>query len=220
VTISFPLLMPTKVFTRSRFKIVAPTTRTRLKSSATFGTAIGAQGWLAEITTRPLMRDEQGAWLAFFDSLRGGVYSCLLYNPNKEYPLKYKFTGFLGLKIAGTTDNFEGMSSILNKRDARTISLNRLPPAFVLSTGDHVGVIKENRYSLHRVQQDAIANSNGIIYDLSVEPSLSDFFGAGSDVTVYQAKCEFTVDDESVSGDDETAAPHAISFTAMSRPSI
>lgn len=215
MAITFPVQMPTNDFTVSRFRLVPVSTRNRLRSGATYGTTIGTAYWSISVTTWPMHRQEQGKWLAFFDVLRGNVKPMLLYNPGREYPAAY--SSFAGMVKSGTSTPFTGQAA-LSSISATAVGLNGLPANFILSRGDLLGLVQNNRYTLHRIVEDRIANASGVTTVFQVEPPIpTNFFTVAATVDLYRPKVEAILDDGSVSGDEETAEPKPISFSATSR---
>lgn len=215
MAVTFPIQMPTDGFTVSRFRLIPVSTRNRLRSGATFGTTIGSSYWAIAITTWPLYKQEQGKWLAFLDVLRGNVKPMLVYNPGREYPAAYK--NFDGLVRAGTSTPFTGRCD-LSSISATAVGLNQLPANFILSRGDLLGLVQNNRYSLHRIVEDRVANGSGTTTVFQVEPPIpTAFFTTAAAVDLYRPKVEAILDDGSISGDEETAEPKPLSFSATSR---
>lgn len=217
MAIVFPLTMPTDVFIKCLFQLTTVTTRTKVRGGSTFGTALTEPSWTVTIATRPLILREQGQWQAFFDSLRGGVKSALLYNPRRRYPVEYRTSLFTGLVIAGGATPFVGLANLQTIISTREIYVNQLPALFQFRAGDLISVEKDGRYSLHRIQQDVAASGGGVATSVLIEPQLPEFFLVGSVVRVLDARGEFTIDPDSIQGDEETASPHPISFTARQR---
>lgn len=215
MAVTFPIQMPSDGFSVSRFRLVPVSTRNRLRSGATYGTTIGTAYWSISVTTWPMHRQEQGKWLAFFDVLRGNVKPMLLYNPGREYPAAYK--NFEGLVRAGTSTPFTGTAA-LSSISANAVGLNQLPANFILSRGDLLGLVQNNRYSLHRIVEDRVANGSGTTTTFQVEPPIpTNFFTVAATVNLYRPKIEAILDDGSISGDEETAEPKPITFSATSR---
>lgn len=215
MAVTFPIQMPSDGFSVSRFRLVPVSTRNRTRGGATFGTTIGTSYWAISVTTWPMYRQEQGKWLAFFDVLRGNVKAMLLYNPGREYPSAYK--NFDGLVKAGTSTPFTGQAA-LSSISANAVGLNGLPANFILSRGDLLGLVENNRYSLHRIVEDRVANGSGATSVFQIEPPIpGGLFTIAAAVDLYRPKVEAILDDGSISGDEETAEPKPISFSATSR---
>lgn len=215
MAVTFPIEMPTEGFSVARFRLVPVSTRNRLRSGATFGTTIGAAYWSISVTSWPMHKFEQGKWLAFLDVLRGNVKPMLLYNPGREYPAAYK--NFIGMVRAGTSTPFTGRCA-LSSISATSVGLNQLPANFILARGDLLGLVQNGRYSLHRIVEDSVANGSGATTVFQVEPPIPiSFFTTAAAVDLYRPKVEAILDDGSISGDEETAEPKPISFSATSR---
>lgn len=215
MAVTFPVQMPSDGFQSARFRLVPVSTRNTTRGGATYGTTIGASYWTITVTTFPMFRQEQGKWIAFFDVLRGNVKSMLLYNPGREYPSAYK--NFNGLVAAGTSTPFTGRCA-LSSISATAVGLNGLPANFILSRGDLLGLVQNNRYTLHRIVEDRVANASGTTTVFQIEPPIpTSLFTIAAAVDLYRPKVEAILDDGSISGDEETAIPQAISFSATSR---
>lgn len=215
MAITFPVQMPTSGFSVARFRLVPVSTRNRTRGGATYGTTIGTAYWTINITTWPLYKQDQGKWIAFFDSLRGNVKPMLLYNPGREYPAAY--TSFAGMVKAGTATPFAGQAA-LSSISATSVGLNGLPANFILSRGDLLGLVQNGKYTLHRIVEDRVANASGVTTVFQVEPPIpTNSFTVAAVVDLYRPKVEAILDDGSISGDEETAEPKPISFSATSR---
>lgn len=218
MTLSFPRTMPTDQFASStRFRLGFVTARNRLRSTASFSRRISPPGWLATLTTAPLDLVGLGKWQGFFDSLDGGVQACLLFNPRRRQPANYIGSDITDLTRAGG-GAFDGAGVLSGYTNAFTINVNTLPASFVVKAGDMVGLVKSSRYSLHRAQEDATANGSGVITGLNLRPDVSDYYNdTGVSVNFLQPLGEFLVDFDSIQGDEDSVAPHPLTFSAVSR---
>lgn len=187
----------------------------RLRSGATYGTTIAPAYWSVSFTTFPLHKVERGKWVATFDLLRGNTKSMVVYNPGLEYPAAYK--DFEGLVKAGTANPFTGVS-VVQTISANALSLSGLPANFILSRGDLVGLVQNNRYTLHRIVEDVVGNTSGVTPIFQVEPPIpTNFFTTAAVANLYRASVEVILDPSSISGDEESVIPVPITFSATSR---
>ncbi|MCW5722445.1 MAG: hypothetical protein KIS86_15000 [Devosia sp.] len=198
MTLTYPLSLPYSRFVSSRFRLVPIVARNRVGSGASFAREIAPAYWQADLRTVPHNETEFGRWMAFFDALRGGSKSCLLFDPHRCFPIRH--SGFTG------TGTLAAISSI------RQVSVSGLPGGFVLTAGDYIGFERGGRYSLHRVVQDSTAI--GGMVSVAIEPPLPPHFVAGSLVRLNRPVGEFMID--SFDG-ERRAGKKPVSFSATSR---
>jgi hypothetical protein len=198
MALSYPLNLPFDRFVSTRFQIVPMVAKTRT-GAASFAREIGPAYWVAEISTPPHTPEELYRWLAFFDALRGGAKSFLLYDGGRLAPLAHP-----------THTGTASLSVITNPRQ---VSISGLPGGFSLAAGDYLGFERSGRYSLHRVVQDSVASGGGVAA-VSFEPPLSSHFVTGSLVRLNKPKGEFVLDSHDAT---RGLLPSSVSFSATSR---
>lgn len=218
MALSYPLTMPTEVMQTTDFQIVAVTAMNTLRSGKAFGTEIAPAYWHCSMETEILTVAEHDAWDAFFDGLRGGLYSCLLYDTARRFPKAY--TTFSGLVIAGGSTPFTGAGALETITNPQEIIVEDLPNGFVLKRGDNFGVVHDNgdgtfAYSLHRISLDATANSSGVV-TLDFQPPLSSTFATSDTVNFTKALGEFIVDPTSINRQRQSL-PQTVTFAADQR---
>jgi hypothetical protein len=199
MALTYPLALPFSRFVRTRFEIVPVVARNRIGSGATFAREIAPAFWRAGLTSAPHREDEFGRWLAFFDALRGGAKSFLLFDPHRCFPIAHS--------------GFTGTGAIASISSPRQIGVSGLPGAFKLTAGDYIGFERSGRYSLHRVVADATASGGGAV-SVSIEPALAPQFTAGSLVRLNRPVGEFMLDSYSA---ERRSGKKPVSFTATSR---
>jgi hypothetical protein len=198
MALSFPLALPFERFVSTRFRIVPLVAKTRT-GAASFAREIGPAYWSAEVSTPPHTPEELYRWLAFFDALRGGAKSFLLFDAGRLAPFAHP-----------THTGTANLSAITNPRQ---VSINGLPAAFKMTAGDYIGFERTGRYSLHRVVQDATASAGGVAA-VSFEPPLAAHFQTGSLVRLNKPKGEFVLDSHEAT---RGLLPSPVSFSATSR---
>jgi hypothetical protein len=125
--------------------------------------------WTAEVESVILSPVRLAAWRAWWTSLRGGGYECLMWDAKAPYPVVYP-NGFAGLTRA-TGGSFAAGTATVTALAAFTCSLSNLPADFVLSEGDKIGFVKSGYRSLHVIQESATASGTGTV-SLTLEPAV------------------------------------------------
>jgi hypothetical protein len=93
----------------------------------------------------------------------------------------------------------------------------KLPPNFVIKTGDYVSLVQSDRYSLHRVVEDATGDANGIL-TLNVRPFIAtSLFTTAAVANFMLPLAEFVAESESWIGDPKADDRIQVAWTAKSR---
>lgn len=207
--------MPTTGVRQTEFKLHYAQAVNRLKSGKGFATTLAPDYWTADIETKNLKQGTSAlrAWRGFLLRLRGAMRVALLYDADQPYPQLY--SSFTGLVKAGTSTPFTGTGAV-QSYGLNQLVLNGLPANFQLVDTDYVSFILSGRYSLHRINGDAQANTSGVV-TINVEPAVPALFdNASTTFSVFRASGEFVLDPESVNAPRDIEGG-AISFSATSR---
>ena len=165
----YPLALPTRPglklcdFRISRRQAVA-----RPGSGAVQSLELADPLWAVNAETAVLKPAERGVWRAFFDALRGGSKTFLMYDTSRPYPLAYA-EGFAGLVIAGTATPYVG-AGLLTNVSGTTLTISQLPTGFVISPGDYVGVPTATPRAVFRASVNGAIASNLGVAVVDVEP--------------------------------------------------
>jgi len=213
MALTYPLQMPTEYMQKTDFQLVDVVSVNRLRGGKALGTIMAPFYWAASMTTEKLTVRDHGRWDAFFDGLRGGTKSCLLYDTARIVPKSYTVNTTMSRAGGGA---FDWTAPVTNFTDPRTVTMTTLPASFQLLCGDYVSFVKAGKYSLHRIVEDKAANGAGQMTELCFEPSISDTFLTGSTANFLRPKGEFILDGGSINRQREDL-PVPVSFKATSR---
>lgn len=138
----------------------------------------GPEFWTASFKTQSHLSDaDYGAWNAWLDSLRGGIFSLNAWV--RKYPIKYKNGNYPGA--------FAGICKVNGFADDE-VFLKDLPAGFEIVSGD-VFTIPGDVDRLYRVIDGAIADQSGEI-NFNVQPGIHPTTQIDDDV--YFTKPWFT----------------------------
>ena len=212
MTITFPRDLPLNglLTGQSTFEPVYQQTRAITGGGSVNVADLGPAMWQADYATDVLTRADFATWVAWLQSLRGGLRLFKGRPPFWKWPQAYP-KGFAALTYSGSPFTGLGNLSVIGvSRDTATI--NQLPNGFVLAAGDFFSIPVGTRNHLHRVIEGAVAASNALT--VTIEPTIRPGVSTGVPVRLEAAYCEMAL----------TEAPKivrnankggAISFTAM-----
>lgn len=206
----------------SKFEFVHQTTQSSLKSGAALVNDFADGYWMFQIQTRPISQSKVSEIIAWWESLRGGIYSFFAYD--FKYPdLATYFNGAVTSLLRFGGGAFNGIS-VVAALTPTTITIGAvgsyLPTTIQFKAGDKIGLYTApaatpTRYFVYRVAEDAVA-VNGVVTLTLTNPVHTNIFSVGSLVNVVKPVCEFIPDPESWDFKQElTNSP--ISFIARSR---
>ena len=145
---------------------------------------------LGKFKTRRLMPAERRAWVAWKNSLQGGMKSFLAWDASRQYPITYP-NGVPEI-IASTWDG-EGTLSALA---ARQLTVGGAPTGFTLVPGDHVGLVEGGAYGVFDVTETAVAGASTMT--ISVDPFVPlTVFTTAATVVLFRPKARFVLDPDS-----------------------
>lgn len=195
-------------------EIARPMSANRLAGGAIQVRETGEPRWRAAVTYAAMARAEYQALRAWLDTARGGLRRFLVHDALQPYPLLYPKPALLAMTRAGGSLAFDGSATVTSLA-ANAITLATLPALFGLKTGDYIGLIEAGRYGLHRLVEDAVATSGGVLV-ANVEPRVATtLFTTAAVATVVRASCLMVLDASSVQASRSAAARAPISFSAV-----
>lgn len=213
MAITFPRTMPTTRFAPSslisleRQDAKAPT-RGGLVQVAELGTPL----WRAMYRTPALPEARGHEWVAWADSLRGGVRQFRAVHPFRRTAFAYP-GGYGGL-TKHTGGSFTG-DAVLQAVGVTldTVTLSGLPSTFVLSVGDLLSFSPSgSRQALHRVVEGAIASAG--VATVTVEPTVKPGFTLSATVQLASPWFKAVIDRSSLQVDWQLGRVCTVSFEA------
>lgn len=158
------------------------------------------QYWEADITLRPMTRDEAEYWISFMLKLNGAYGTFLLGDPNGATP-RGVATGTPLVKGANQTGN-----ELLT--DGWTNSITG-----ILKAGDYIQLGTGASARLHKVLDDVNSDSGGNA-TLTIYPALRSSPADNSAITVNNAKGVFRLSSNQTAWDIRESAIYGITFGA------
>lgn len=214
MAVTFPRSFPLTRFQSARLELVRFTSHNELYGGATQAHEMAEPRWSLQAVALPRRDADFRAWLAWLDSLKGGVGSFYAGDVLACYPVSYP-GGFTGLTKAVGGAAFTGAGDV-DAVTATTITISGLPASFLLKAGDLVGLLKGANRGLHRIVEDATANGSGIV-TVTVEPSvLTSVFDAASTVQFASPVCIMMLAPGSVSY-ERGPGPQPVSFAGIQK---
>lgn len=204
-----PLPFPVGIggFSAVDLRIVRSIVRTPFRSGEMQRAEVGPPRWRIACTTSfPLLTHRADGWLAWLDSLQGGMRLFLGGDPSRARPIAHP-TGIAG---------WNGAATVTGRGDF-SIAFSGVPNALRLNPGDMLhmakGVGGVLRVGLHRVTAAAAASDEAI--SVAVEPAvMKDVFTVDTAATFYNPRGLFMLDPDSVESGKSTDFP-PISFSAL-----
>lgn len=168
--------------------------------------------WRAEIAWAPRTRAGYQARRAWLDGARGALVRVLVHDALQPYPLRYPRALLESLARPGGTP-FDGTASVM-ALSASSLTLGILPPGFVISAGDYVGLVEAGKYGLVRVFADAVADTAGHAV-LTVYPTgQTKHFSVIAQARLVRPACLMVIDPGAASASRSAAQSGPVSFTA------
>jgi len=203
-----PLPFPVGIggFSAVDLRIVRSIVRTPFRSGEMQRAEVGPPRWRIACTTSfPLLTHLADGWLAWLDSLQGGMRLFLGGDPSRVRPIAHP-NGIAG---------WNGSANVVSRLSAHSIALSGVPTSLELNPGDMLelrrtvsGVL---RVGLHRVTEAASAGGTSI--EVKVEPAILDIFGGAAVASLTSPRGLFMLDPDSVESGKSTDFP-PISFAA------
>lgn len=146
--------------------------------------SMGPSYWMASYSTEPLSRDHFAQWVAWLDSLRGGLRTFrgrpALWKWPQNYPRGFSAIGF---------DGIGNLSAIGSLRD--TITVNEMTNGMILKAGDFLSIPVAARQHLHRIVEGGTVASGSVT--LGVEPTIRPNATTGVAVLFEAPYCEMVL---------------------------
>jgi hypothetical protein len=179
---------------------------TRVKD---FGTPL----WRLAATTRSLSPSGLDAWRARLNAMDGGEQTFKGYSLSRTYPIAYPRGSWpTGVAFDGTTAAVHTIGT-----DNKSLRIDSLPAAFVLSVGDYVSVTAASgKVYLLQVVEAATASVGGLTPAFEVRPHLPVGIAVDNLVSVKRPHCPMTIVPGSISSTaDPSNGRGTISFQAI-----
>lgn len=164
--------------------------------------------WFAEFETQPMFREDRARWIAWLDTLNGGLKYFLAWDASQPQPLAYPD----GVPSIISTA-WDGTATVTSLSTPGVISVSGISAGHELSAGDKVGLVENGIYGLYRVTEDVTANGSGAV-SIPVTPLVQGLFSTSATAVLYRPKAKFQIDQKSVSYDGGVDAS-PISFSAV-----
>lgn len=185
----------------------------RLRSGAGMTGFRSPDHWRGDFVTAPLDREQLGNLRAFFAQHGAGKSSVLIGHPLECLPMSY--TSFAGLDRA-VGGAFDGVGDLQSITDLMNITIDNLPAAFVMKSGDRIGIEEDGKATLHMVMADAVASGAGSI-DLQVHMPIPLARTTAAKVRFEKPVGEFILDP--AIREQPLGTQTVVSFSATSRVS-
>lgn len=209
-----PIPLPSYRMTDTDFALTSVDAYNMLPNGAGYGTELAYPYWDVTFTVHRMNNPEHGYWDGFLDALRGAKRSFLAYDANRPTPINYP--NVVGMTKAGG-GTFDGTGAISAITDINHIACTGFPATFQMLTGDYVGFVEDDKYSLHRLFTDETSDGSGHI-TLGIEPYLvTDIFSTAATVVVYHAQGEFILKPGSKPDRSRNIEAKPLTFAAQSR---
>lgn len=205
--LAFPLdLIESGVFWRRSFRLSYRQEVSRVAGGTTIRKNNGRPLWKAEFASRRLSANEVSYVRARLDSLDGGLFTFMGYDPARCRPIAYPGKG-------GWFEGFNGIGNLAAiYEDRKRIDVGGFPSGYIFSVGDLINVGAARLYS---VVKGATAGSDGVAYEIEVRPYLYPETSVGNAVSVLRPFCDMAINPDETSEDvDPTTGRGNYSFTA------
>lgn len=207
MAISYPRSFPAFArFDAVRLNLVRSVVRTAFRSGDMQRAEVAPARWRFDWTTVRLSNSDNDGWMAWLESLQGGLKLFLGGDPLRARPIEHP-NGIAG---------WNGAATVTGRGDF-SIAFSGVPNALRLNPGDMLhmakGVGGVLRVGLHRVTAAAAASDEAI--SVAVEPAvMKDVFTVDTAATFYNPRGLFMLDPDSVESGKSTDFP-PISFSAL-----
>lgn len=169
--------------------------------------------WKGTFVTGILERSQRAIWSAWRKSLRGGLNAFLAYDVRFSTPQAYP-------NAKASTDigvHWDGTAGVTTIGDSGSLVLNTLPPGYIFTIGDRVGLEQDAHFGYYEVLEDVTADAEGNA-TITVAPFLhTSTFAAGSALCrLFRPLCQFLID-QSTWTEQGTVENTPISFNGLQR---
>lgn len=209
--LTFPAdLIENGVFWRRSFRLAYRQELSRVAGGVTIRRNLGRPLWRSEFSTRRLSANAISRIRASIDSLDGGIFTFIGYDPARCRPIAYPSKG-------AWFDGFSGVARLASiYEDNKRIDIDQLPEGYMISTGDLINV---GAYRLYSVVRGAVANSSGVASDVEVRPWLYPNTNVGDEVRLLRPSCRMAINPDELTEDVDIASGRGTyTFTAWEVP--
>lgn len=190
MAITFPRDFVLEPTVRSPFLPVYQQTQALTGGGSQNAADLGPMMWRCDFQTDVTRRADFETWLAWLQSLRGGLRMFKGRPPGRKYPLAHP-KGFAGMLYAAAQWSGSGNLSVIGaSRD--TVTVNQIANGLVLSPGDWFSIPVGSRQHLHKVIEGGTSSGNSIA--LTVEPTIRPNVTTGIAVKFDAPWCEMVLD--------------------------
>lgn len=144
----------------------------RTQVGATLAKEFGSGLWLASYTTEALLNSDAVTYDALLCALNGAIGKFEAFDVRRPGPL---------INAGGTASN--GQLAAVNA-NTKAVALSGLTPGQVVSVGDYLSWTYGTNRALHRAQEPAVANEDGLTPQFEVHPHIRQGFELGSAVNL------------------------------------
>lgn len=209
MAISYPRDLYSYDLTKSNFVLDQGTSIARhAKGAAGTVSQIREPLWFAEFETTPMFREDRARWIAWLETLSGGLKYFTVWDASQPQPLAYP-DGVPSI-LASTWD---GTATVTSLSTAGVIAVSSAAADFELTAGDKIGLVEDGIHGLYRVIEDVTANGSGVA-SIPVTPLVQGMFSTSAIAVLYRPKAKFQLDTRSVSFEGGVLAS-PIAFSAV-----
>lgn len=145
--------------------------------------------WMAEFTTAPLYHAETIQAEAIINAMRGSLSTFYAWNPRLPYPQSDPKGTLL---LAGGYADDQAIASIASNR--KEITLNGLPPNFVLTRGDFIAATHGDARGFYQVVTATVAASGaGVTPTFEIAPHLLNAAAVADPANIVKPAAEMRI---------------------------
>lgn len=190
MAITFPRDLPYEPTQRQPFKLVRQQSQAITGGGSVNAADLGPAMWRGTFQTKVLDRAAFEAWVAWLESLQGGLRMFKGRPPGRRWPLAHP-RGFAGVLYSGSQwSGLGNLSAIGVNRD--TVTINQIPNNITLAPGDAFSIPVGARQHLHKITEGAI--SSGSAVSLTIEPPIRPGVVTGIAARIDTPYCEMVLE--------------------------
>lgn len=208
--LTFPRDLPFELTNRQPFEPVYQQTQAITGGGSVNAAEVGDMLWRGIFETKTLDRATFNAWVAWGQSLRGGLKLFKGRPPGHKWPVAHP-KGFAGVLYLGSQWSGLGNLSVLGAgRD--TVTINQIPNGITLSPGDAFSIPVGSRQHFHRITEGATSSGNAV--SLSIEPPIMPGVTTGIAARIDTPWCDMVLEEGKFTARREGRGG-SISFTGL-----
>lgn len=190
MALTYPRPLPTYALSECTFELLEGVEGSAYAGGSKINlTQIDDKIWKCTIQTDRLDRQDAQAWSAWKLSLRAGFRRFVAYDQARSTPLAYLSARNPGQIFGG----WAGSANILSLGFAGSVTLNQLPPAYIVSAGDRLGFVQSGKYAYHEVLETRQVDVNGAV-SLMIAPFPQPIFTTAAQAVLWRPMAEFVID--------------------------